>query len=360
MKTYQAIVIGAGPAGSRAALALAQAGIDTLLVDRNERPGTPVRCGEGIGGRGLRAAGLEPKPAWISAQIKRAAFVSPSGIEVKVGSVDDAYILNREQFDFDLAMQAVAAGAQLVSRTTVRRVARIHPKGWRVYATCDGRTTELGADLLVAADGVESRVGKQAGLCATIDLCDIETCAQYVLEGVEIDPECCCFYTGQKRAPGGYAWVFPKGPGRANVGLGVLGREARGCMPLAALDRFVIDLFPKARIARRIIGGVPVGRSLDALVADGILLAGDAARQVNCLNGGGLSYALSAGFWAGRAAAEALKAGDVSAKMLSSYPRRWKQTLGKQQKRSYHLKEALLELTDREIDRIAHKIQSGK
>ncbi len=356
-KTVQALVVGAGPAGSRAALALARAGIDTLMVDRNERPGMPVRCGEGIGGRGLRAAGLEPRPEWISSCIRRALFVSPSDTSVQVEKIEDAYILDRERFDFDLACQAKDAGAALVSRTTVHSIARAS-QGWLVGVRQDTNEIELNTQLLIGADGVDGRVGRLAGLCRTVALDDLETCAQYLLEGVEVDPDCCTFYTGQRRAPGGYAWVFPKGPGRANVGLGVLAQKSKECRPIVALDRFVAERFPKARILRRTVGGVPVGMGLDVPVGDGILLAGDAARQVNCLNGGGMSYALSAGYWAGEAGAEALKAGDLSARRLGAYVKQWKSKLGKQQKRSYHLKEALLQLNDAEIDRIARKIQS--
>jgi digeranylgeranylglycerophospholipid reductase len=356
IKTVQAVVIGAGPAGSRAAYALASNKIETILLEKKPKVGTPVRCGEGIGWKGFNASGLELLPKWVSATVTESIFYSPSGLGIHA-KMEDAYILDRTVFDFDIAEIAKQAGAELQLESTVLQIAK-NSAGWKLLVHCGGEEREIHAKLVLIADGVESRLGRQAGLTGTIGMDDLEVCAQYLLDGVEINQNRILFYPGWKWAPGGYAWVFPKGGNKANVGLGVLGKHAQNYRPIRLLDAFVKEHFPNAQIIRRNIGSVPVGMALKNPVADGILLSGDAARQVNCLNGGGLSYALSAGYMAGQVAAKALKRNDVSSKILSEYVTWWKRGLGKQQKRSYHLKEAVVPITDEQLNKIAQKMQN--
>jgi digeranylgeranylglycerophospholipid reductase len=83
------------------------------------------------------------------------------------------------------------------------------------------REVEVAAQVVIAADGVEAQVGRWAGLDLQLPLGDTMVCAQYLLAGIEVDPTCTGYIIGYETAPGGYAWVFPKGEGRANVGLGV-------------------------------------------------------------------------------------------------------------------------------------------
>lgn len=352
----QAIVVGTGPAGSRAALALAREGIDVLSVERKPRPGTPVRCGEGIGSRGLEATGLPIRKEWIASKIDDLLFYSPSGTPVRVSSKSPAYILNREVFDFDLAQIAQKAGAGLLLDTTVQQIRR--EKGrWQLYCTGPSGEKELECELLIAADGVEGRMGRQAGLCPGLSMRDIESCVQYCMDGIEVE-NACHFFAGEKSSPGGYAWVFPKGEDKANVGLGILGKHGSRAKPTVLLDRFVQSHFPRARIISRTVGGVPVGRLPKRIECDGLMLAGDAAHQVNCLNGGGLSYALAAGNLAGKTGAFGLLQKDVSAGALREYRKAWDSKLGKQQVRSFHLKEAMLMLKDEEMNAVAERLSN--
>lgn len=354
-KSIQAVVVGAGPSGSQAALALASNNIETIVFEKKPKVGTPVRCGEGIGWKGLKASGLKLNPKWICATVTEAIFYSPSGIGIHA-KMEDAYILERSIFDYDISEMAKQAGAQLQLGSAVLEVSK-DSLGWKLRVDCNGEFSEYHTRLLIIADGVESRLGRQIGLSGSIGEDDLEVCAQYLLDSVEINQKEIFFYPGWKWAPGGYAWVFPKGDSKANVGLGVLGRHVQNHRPIHLLDAFVKEHFPKAKIIRKNIGSVPVGLAIKNPVAEGVMLVGDAARQVNCLNGGGLSYALSAGRKAGLIGAEALKANNLSAKKLNEYTDWWRKGLGRQQKRSYHLKEALIPVKDSELNQIAQKIQ---
>lgn len=354
----QAAVIGAGPAGSRAASNLAAAGIDVCLLDAKERPGRPVQCGEGIGKLGLESRGFDVKPEWICAATSKALFVSPSGTEVGVEN-SLGYILDRSVFDYDLALMAGEAGAKHLFGYKAVSAERAGDR-WKVKTIHHEKEVVIECTLLIIAEGVEARLTRKLGLCGKINPEDLEICAQYVLENTGIDQDCCYFYTGAKWAPGGYAWAFPKGNGRANVGLGILSVHAKDYSPTKLLKDFVQSHFPDSRVVLKTAGAVPVGMQLKKPYGDGVMVIGDAARQVNCVNGGGLSYCLAAGNMAGQAGARALKAGFVSEKHLKSYVKDWSKWLGKQQKRSYYVKEELLNFKDHELDSIARNLKKKR
>jgi digeranylgeranylglycerophospholipid reductase len=150
------------------------------------------------------------------------------------------------------------------------------------------------------------------------------------------------FYVGSVYAPGGFVWVFPRGDGSANVGLGFLGTFHTPGLSREYLLRFVARFFPGAVPSDIHCGGVPVGRWLKPLVRDGVMLVGDAARQVNCLNGAGIAYGMNAGRNAGETAARAFDGTGCDWNKLKQYEKTWASSLGRQQVRSYVLKKTLL------------------
>jgi digeranylgeranylglycerophospholipid reductase len=165
-------------------------------------------------------------------------------------------------------------------------------------------------------------------------------CAQYLLAGIDWDPTCLGYWIAEEAAPGGYAWVFPKGDGKANVGLGIqadLGRHTA----LAYLNRFV-EQEPALAVGSpvtMIVGNVPVALPGSRLVADGLMLVGDAARQVDPLTGGGIINAMIAGHLAAQAAADAVIAGDTSALRLAAYQEQFERVVGRRLVRNYRLRE---------------------
>jgi digeranylgeranylglycerophospholipid reductase len=221
-RRYDVVVVGAGPGGSVSAWEAAGLGLSVLLLEKRQEIGSPVRCAEGIAHEML-VPFIEPDPHWISAVVSKAQItVVENGTTVtRRAEGRKGYILERRVFDRVLAEEAAKAGAQVMVKTAatgllledgvVRGVAARGPVG----------TMEIECAVVIGADGVESQVGPWAGLDTALPLRDAMACAQYLLAGIEIDPACCYYYVGQEVAPGGYAWVFPKGEGKANVGLGV-------------------------------------------------------------------------------------------------------------------------------------------
>ena len=203
-----------------------------------------------------------------------------------------------------------------------------------------GQEFAVRAQVVVAADGVESLAARWAGLDTALSLHDTMSCAQFLLAGLDIDPACCAYFVGEQIAPGGYIWVFPKGPGKANVGLGVQADTSQR----PALD-YLTDFIAatpslaKGSMVTQIFGVVPVAAPVRRLVSDGLLVVGDAARQVDPLTGGGITNAMTAGQIAGQVAAQAIAAGDTSTAGLSAYPERFQAVLGRRLERNYRLKE---------------------
>ncbi|HEX2957316.1 MAG TPA: NAD(P)/FAD-dependent oxidoreductase, partial [Chitinispirillaceae bacterium] len=190
-----------------------------------------------------------------------------------------------------------------------------------------------------------------------LDMADIETCAFAHVISPFIEKDACFFYTGSRFSPGGYAWVFPRGSGEANVGLGISGSSSEPGKAKILLEKFIDKEFPASRVTNLHCGAVPVARWLRPLVNDNVMIVGDAARQVNCLSGGGIGYSLYAGKTAGIIAAHAISGNTINFPALKKYEKEWKKNFGKQQDRSYSLKKFLLKYgNDQFLDRIAHSL----
>lgn len=363
---YDIVVVGAGPAGSMAARAAAQGEAKVMMFDKRRELGVPVQCGEALNEDVLKELNIEPDPRWALGKMNAVKLVSPSGIEVRiaerkvVGKV--GYILDRKIFDKHLAILAAKEGADIMVGTLVDGLILENgkPKGVRVRGA-SGRH-EVRADVVIAADGVGSRVARWAGLNTALKLDDIETGVQFQMVGVNFEsPSMMEFYFGNKIVPGGYCWVFPKGEDMANVGLGVLGSRAER-RPIDYLRDFVARMpgLSKGKMIEINGGGVPVGGPLKQTVKDNLLVVGDAARQVNALTGGGIDSAMRAGDIAGEVAAKAVADGDTSEKRLSEYERRWRDLMGKRLERYLKAKNVLVSLTDDDLDRLAKALKEVK
>ncbi|WP_048176481.1 NAD(P)/FAD-dependent oxidoreductase [Methanothermobacter sp. CaT2] len=362
MTEVDVLVIGAGPAGSTAAKHAAMGGASVLLIDKKSEIGAPKRCAEGVSVGGLESLGIEPNPRWITKKLDGVRLVSPNGTDVwltsdKVELPEAGYILERKVFDKHMAMDAARAGSRIMVKTLATGMEKTGD-GYLVSAECMGREFEIKARIVIAADGPESRVARWAGLNTATRPKDMESAAQFEMVGVEMeDNNCIEFYFGSV-APGGYAWIFPKGDDIANVGLGVLSTET----DKSAYEHLVefVESCPATKNAQPVelnIGGDPVGGMPKELVADSLMVVGDAAGQVNPLTGGGIISGMTGGMLAGRVAAAAVSEGDVSKKRLSEYERLCREEIGKEIDRYLKVKDYMLTLSDSELDSIAEAFQ---
>jgi len=355
------LIIGGGPAGLVAAREAARAdrALSIIVLERDDAVGRPVRCGEGVGSAGLSEF-LDPGPSnslapWISRRITRVVFRAPDGCEVRVAEGDVGYILDRTAFEPEIAAQAMDAGAEV--RTRVDAVAmKRNDDRWIATVDGSGGRGEITARVVIGADGVESAAGRWAGLDTRVRARDMESCAQYVVDDATIDADAIVLHFGDRVAPGGYAWVFPKGTRSANVGLGVLGLRAGGRSAVAWLDDYVGRHFPNASVSSRTVGGVIVSATMARTFADGLVLCGDAAHMINPLSGGGIVNAMKSGRLAAETMVAALRSGNTSARALESYHSRWMDLLGDDHVRFYRVKEALARFDDAFYDNLARAV----
>jgi len=357
------LVIGAGPAGSSTAKHAALNGAEVILMDKKSEIGAPKRCAEGVSKEGLKKLGIEPNSRWVTKELSGVRLVSPNGTDVwmkedQVKLPEAGYILERKVFDKFMAMEAARAGATIMIKTLAKGM-RKENSGYIVSCESMGEDFEIKAKIVVGADGPESRVGRWGGLKTTVKPKNMESGIQFEMCGLEMeDPDVIEFYFGSV-APGGYAWIFPKGEDIANVGLGIVSTYT----DKSAYEHLVefVKNCPATKNAQPVelnIGGDPVGGMLKTLVADHLMIVGDAAGHVNPLTGGGIITALEAGMYAGEVAGAAVKDEDFSEKKLKEYQEKCKTEIGDSFEKYLKTKDYMLSLSDSDLDSIALAFQN--
>jgi digeranylgeranylglycerophospholipid reductase len=358
MPDLDVLVVGAGPAGAIAAWQAKQAApeLEVALLERDRAVGSPVRCAEGVGDAGLREFANPDGADWAARKITRVIFLAPDDTEVKVAERDVGWVLDRTRFDAHLAAQAAAEGAAVLVGTEATGMTRAADGRWHVRVKQRGAEEIYRARVVIAADGVEAMVGRWAGIDTRVPARDMESCAQYVLQGIAFDPDAIYLQFGDRIAPGGYAWIFPRGVGSANVGLGLVALKADGRNAREYLDAWVARRYPGAARTALTVGGVIVHTTIKRTCADGVLVAGDAAHMINPLSGGGIVNAMKAGRLAGCTAAAAIREGDTSERRLSSYHKAWMDLLGDDHLKYYRIKQALENLDDAFFNGLARTV----
>ncbi len=347
---FDAVVVGAGPAGSTAALVLARAGRRVALLERGPYPGSKNMYGGVVYGRvldGLLPAWWDEVPAqrWVT---RRSTMVLTPTQALSVDFRTQAWgsppyngcTTLRPDFDRWLAGKAEEAGAVLITSTTATGLLR---QGTRtVGVRTDRPQGDLRAPVVVACDGVNSFLAKEAGLYHhpepehfTLGVKEVlglprhEVEKRFALQGDEgMDIE---ILGGTGPVPGG-GFLYTN---LDSIAVGVVLH-----LPALAASRrrpedLIADLKAHPAIAPLVAGGdlkefsahlIPEGgyEAMPGVVADGLLVAGDAAGL--CLAAGlwleGVNFAIASGQAAAEAAIEALRSGDSSAAGLAGYRRR--------------------------------------
>jgi len=348
------LVIGAGPGGSMAARNAAENGAEVLMIEKRQEIGSPVRCGEGIAELWLNEIGITPDKRWIANQVDGARVFSPSGhcltMDAARAGSETGFVVERDIFDRTLASEAVQAGSDLWVRAMAMGAKVEGDTVREVTVERLGERVTIVPKVVIAADGFESRAAGWVGLNSRIVPKDVDSCLQYRLVGIDDDMRYNDFYTGSD-APGGYVWVFSKGEGVANVGIGVSADrlKAPGDVKMY-LDRFIAKHpeFAKGKAVDMVAGAVSTSLPMDRTVKGNFMLVGDSARMVDALTGGGVVNACMAGKIAGKLAAEHVQGSDG----LGDYERAWRVELENTLIRNYVAKEKAAHLSDETFDRV--------
>jgi menaquinone-9 beta-reductase len=314
---FDAVVIGAGPAGSIAALVLARSGARVALADKAAFPRDKA-CGDLVGPRGVQVLtdlGLRVPDAGQGSDL---LAVGPSGRRSRLPAFTGrtypghGIIVPRLALDHALREAAVAAGAVPVRAriTTVEAGA-----DGTVDAVISSDGQRLAGDVIIAADGALSPVARLAGMLDPQTALWGFAIRAYVPAEVPL-PLLILLDASPWRIYPGYGWLFPGADGQANVGIGVgLGSDRGQAQLRGDLARLVAllgqrgDLSEEARPGPVVGGWLRMGGTGTPPAAGNVLLTGDAAGLINPLQGEGIGPAMVSG----RLAAEAVLAGPARA-----------------------------------------------
>jgi len=321
------LVVGAGPAGSIAALVLARAGASVALLDRAGFPRDKA-CGDFVGPRGLRVLADLGVPEPPGLDVGDMVVVGPTGRTLLLPSFDGAdypgrgRAVTRTVFDDALRSSALAAGAVAYEGRADRplysggeltgfTVAAPDGGGRGPTGANGGGAEEIWADFVIGADGATSHVAQSAGLVERARVLWGFAVRTYVDQPVDL-PAITLWEPTPWHAFPGYGWIFPGPGGEANVGVGVgtLADRKAGARAVQVfpeyLDHLVrlglLDRPPDRPLSRRLGGWLKMGMVGTTPASGRVLLAGDAAGLVNPLQGEGIAQAMTSG----RAAAESI------------------------------------------------------
>lgn len=314
---YDAVVIGAGPAGSAFAFYAARAGLSVLLVEKQREVAHTVVCAEGVSLDFLRLIENKGHNRNYVATYIYGGILTYNGEKILDVSLKEpgGAVLERKIFDRYLVERAVLEGSDIAVNTKFITAER-RGDVIEVILASQGRRIRITTPLIVGADGPASAVAKSLGLFTPYDKKDDFFTFQ-VYAFCEGNKENYIYFgIGDEVAPYGYAWMFPKGGGFLNVGIGIPGIGNN-------LERYLNKFLKKHCKTFKILGithgAVPTVFHKRKIFDNNVLIVGDAARLADPLTGGGIANAYISGMVAAKVAKKAKEEGDFTKKVLKIY-----------------------------------------
>lgn len=335
------LVVGAGPAGAAASIALSQAGCKHIVIDKAQFPRDKI-CGDALSGKVVHLL-KKMNPAWPEMLAAHARsmpshgviFVAPNGTPLEIpfnytAKADEpapGFVSPRMAFDNWIKERAQETGGEWYFESPVQTIEKTE-SGFRVMAHMDGKAIEVSAKLLIGAGGDRCPVAKWSGIkkmepnhyCAGV---------RTYYEGVQnLHPRGFIELHFIPEFLPGYLWIFPMTDGMANVGAGILSAEAskRKFNLKAELQKVLqnhpalVNRFAYARQIGKTEGwGLPLGSKKRPLSGEGFMLCGDAASLIDPFTGEGIGNGMLSGFEAGKLAAQSILSGNPSHSFLKRY-----------------------------------------
>ena len=356
MLEYDIIICGAGPAGLSTGISslFFNKNTNVLILESREEVGEE-KCAEGLSetwfkhmkryGKYLRSK-LTPK--CFENKMFGTLLVLPSGKQIIAREKKQSgWVLNKDYFLKTLASIFKRMGGELVMNMSVEGPV---VKNKVVYGVETSQGKLIRAKCVVDATGLTQSIWRKAlNITEPIDMKDVELCFQYKVEGCKLENhDMIHIYFGNYIAPGGYGWVFPKGPDRANVGLGCQGSRVNNVLQYQ--ERFWKILNLGGKIVSKKGGSVSSFNLPDSFVWSNLACVGSSARFTNPVHGGGTGPGLFGGYILGKHLAEAIKKKKSIEKALKKYQDEIKETRGKEHQYHYRIKNLFQACNDDELE----------
>ncbi|NUE02560.1 geranylgeranyl reductase family protein [Halorubraceae archaeon YAN] len=332
--TYDLVVVGAGTAGCYAAATAANAGLDTVIVERkDETEAGHIACGDALKGANNFPDAIDRsqiEPAFTNTDVDHGRFEIPSEDTVlEIPVPGELAVIDRWEYGRRIIDGAQQAGADIHYDTVVQDVVQ------DATGTVNGIRGKKNGDVVaydaqVVLDGAGSLSLLQdktdfSGTHFDTNVRYSQFCSAY-REIVEVEEEVewkdALVFKPTKRAAG-YLWYFPRTGTTINAGLGFQMNE----QPMQMIADLKDDLrnrpeFKNATVTDKLGAALPTRRPYDSAVANGYMAIGDAAGHVNPTTGGGIAGAAYGGTYAAEQAITAISDGTVGEDALWHYNER--------------------------------------
>ncbi len=344
---FDVIIIGAGVIGCYAAGALAQLGYDVCVLEKNAEAGSKRSC-TGI----ISSECLDLFPAARGAvqfEAHSAKVFSPSGQHIRIErNSTQAYVMDRPSLDRSIGLQALENGACL-SFSTLATSIKVNSQSAEVHATCLNKREVFEAGIIVIAGGAGTTLTRDAGLGQIHEFAQGAQAEVACKDLAEVE-----IYSGTAVAPGFFSWLVPTGKAHAKAGLLCLGN------PRPYITALLSRLERQGRITvekHDIKYGVVPLKPLRKTYGERILVIGDAAGHVKPTTGGGIYFGTLCAGMAVTTIHEAFSAGNLSARGLSSYQRRWHKLLKQELSIDYWAHRFYSGLDDKQVEHVFNVIE---